>query len=149
MTTKIVDDDVLLSVALLERVKPFLNMNTREPISKVGLQRIRDGVTKSIEKLSSKVTNGEITKDILTTLLEMDELIGTVLSEQTFVETDDVVKNIMVDKLMPTLDTLYKEAAIYYTTRQFNFKPGLEKLLIRIIDKAIEQGVTFGYEEVL
>jgi hypothetical protein len=143
MMTNVTDDSVLLGVAILERVRPFLNIGTREPISKVGVERVQDSIGKCVEKIAGKITNSEV----LTALLEVDTLITTVLSEQTFVETDDAVKDIIVGKLMPAVDLLYKEAGMYYVDHNFTFKPGLEGLLIRIVDKSIEQGFYFGYEE--
>ena len=137
------DDSVLLGVAILERVNPYLSIGTRVPISRTALLRIQEGCRKCIEKLYQRISNVSITGP----LLEVDTLISTLLQESTFVETDDDVKNILIDKLMPALDLLYKEAGVYYMTHEFNFKPGLEALLIRIIDKSIDQGYYFGYTE--
>lgn len=137
------DDSVLLGVAILERCNPYLSIGTRVPISRTALIRIQEGCKKCIEKLYQRITNVLITGP----LLEVDTLIDTLLQESTFVETDDDVKNILIGKLQPALDLLYKEAGEYYMTHEFNFKPGLESLLIRIVDKSIEQGYYFGYTE--
>ena len=137
------DDNVLLGLALLERAKPFLNIGTREPISKIAIERVQDSVGKCVEKLYGRITD----TNVIAPLLEVDVLISTLLQETTFVETDDDVKNIIVDKLMPALDLLYKETGMYYMEHTFSYKPGLEGLLRRVVDKSIEQGFYFGYEK--
>lgn len=139
------DDNVLLAVAMLERINPYLGIGTRVPISKNSLTRVKDTILKSLEKLNGRLYHVEVT----TALLEIDTLIDTLMEDSTFVETDEEVKEIIVGKFIPALNTLYLETGKYYMEHTFNFRPGLEKLLTRIIDKSIEQGFYFGYEKEL
>jgi hypothetical protein len=140
-----VNDKVLSAVNLLQRVIPRLNANDRSTIRRQPLLSIQQSVTMTLKQLYGDCTSPLV----LTPLMEVVELIDSVVKDDTFVETDAETKAIIVDKLNTGLSELYLFAGKYYMTHEFNYVPTKSELLVTIINECLARGFYFGEDEVL
>lgn len=138
-------NDILISVSLLERSLAFMGENTREPIRKSTLVQINRLINTAIGKF---INYG---KDvlILVPLTEVTQLIEVMVSNETFAETDNESKKMLVNKVKEALTSLYLFAGKFYTTNDFDFSMGQEALLRRIVDSCLASNYYFGYDVIL
>ena len=138
-------NDILISVSLLERSLAIMGENTREPIRKSTLIQINRLINTSIGKF---INYG---KDvlILVPLTEVTQLIEVMVSNETFAETDNESKKLLISKVREALVSLYLFAGKFYTSNDFDYAMGQEALLRRIVDSCLKSNYYFGYDVIL
>lgn len=136
------NNDMLMGIALLEKVLPLLNENTRESIRRDSCFSIERNIDLCLGKII------QYTKDniILMPLIEANQLIKTLLEEDDFKETSAECKDILVDKIHSALDSLYLLAGKWYMTNDFDYTPTIANNIIRIINSCMKQGFYFNYD---
>ena len=139
------NNDVLICVALMERVLPMLKENTRETIKKSSLEQVNRNLENALSKLVPYCKDAVI----LTPIMEMIELISVIKQDETFVETDNETKKVLGLKTKAALSGLYVFAGKFYITNEFNYSMGLDDLLKRIIEVCMSSEFYFGYDELL
>lgn len=139
------NNSVLSAVVLMERVMPRLNASSRETISRKALSNIQQSLTMVLRSLTTDCTDPKV----LTPIMEAVTLIDTVLSSETFIETDDETKNIVVDKLSQALSELYLFAGKFYMKHDFTWSLTKTDILRHIVDACIDRGFYFGVDEQL
>lgn len=138
-------NDVLICVSLLERSITLLKENTRETIKRSTVEQIK----KNLESILIKLTPYCKEVMILSPIMEIIELISIVVADETFVETDNETKVVMVDKLKSSLYALYLFAGKFYMTNEFSFSLGTADILKRIVDGCLNNNFYFGIDEQL
>lgn len=136
-----IDDSLLISVALLDRVVPQLKTDSREQLNRTSLNTIKQSVSHAVQKIISSGVSGIYTTGYLVGTVEC---IDTLLSDPNFVETDVYTKDIIASKILDALENLYIEAGKFYTENEFNYTARLEPLLNKIIDRCLQKGYYFG-----
>ena len=136
------NNDMLMGIALMERIVPLLNENTRVSIR-------RDtclSIGRNLELCLGKIIN--YTKDnlILMPIVEASELIKTIVDEEGFTETSAECKAILIDKIHMGLNGLYLFAGKWYMNHDFDYTPGIAQIVVRIVDSCINQGYYFNYD---
>lgn len=137
------NNDVLVAVALLERVLPLLKENTRESIRKDTLISIHRNIDMCVGKLHAYTQD----VDIMMPLMELMQLKEALCEDADFVECSADVKKVFVEKTHMSLNALYLYAGKYYSKNEFDYSNGIKLLLIRIIESCLSQGHYFGFEQ--
>lgn len=140
-----VNNDILICLSLIERVLPMLKENTRETIKKASLEQINRNLENALSKLVPYCKEAVI----LTPIMEMIELIKVIKQDDTFVETDNETKKVLVLKTKAALGPLYVFAGKFYIENEFTYSLGLNDLLKRIVDMCLSSEFYFGYDELL
>lgn len=136
------DNSVLTALALLERVEPQLNIDTRCQIDRNSLVAIQHYILEVLSKIVKKGLKNHL---IQTNLIQVDALITEILLDDNFEMTDLNTKELLAEKTLHALNLLYVEAGMYYDTEhEFNYTMRLNALLQRIVDRCISQGYYFG-----
>lgn len=135
------NNDLLLGIALLDRLEPKLKIGTREQYNTVDCNNIKQYVVKALQY----ITNCEATNLFVNAkLFSIVECIEAVVDNPGFIETDITMKEVIVDNFVEAREELYLIAGKYYTDHDFDYSVRLENLLIKIVDKCIEKGYYFG-----
>lgn len=137
----VIDNSLLMALAMIERIEPQLKLEHRDQISKANLSFIDQSLSQAVEKISKANCD---TYSILSNLISALELIKILLEDETFDYTDSNTKEILGDKIMTSLQDLYLVVGKYYTNHEFNYNVRMEPLLQRIVDKCLERGYYFG-----
>lgn len=138
----VADNSVLIALAILERVEPQLNAETRSQIDRNSLIAIQHYIMQAQQKLMGvELKHFEIKSN----LAEADNLIIEMLADDAFKMTDIATKELIVSKIETALNLLYVDAGMYYDTEhEFKFSIGLNPLLQRIVNRCIAKGYYFG-----
>lgn len=139
------NNDVLTSVILMERVIPRLHANSREPISKQQLKQ----VVQSLSMVLRSLYNDCKEPLVLTPIMEVITLADSVMADDTFVETDNETKTIIVNKLDTAITELYIFAGKFYMTNEFTWTLTKTDALRHIVDACMDNGFYFGYDKTL
>ena len=138
-------NEVLSAVVLMQRIIPRLNPNTRETVKRQSLLQIKQSITIVIRSLKDYCTEPLI----LTPIMEVMALIDTVVSDDTFAETDNETKLLIVDRLSTALDQLYLFAGKFYMTHHFTWSLSKNDVLKEIVKNCLELGFYFDYDKKL
>lgn len=138
-------NDILISISLLERTLAFMGENTREPIRKSTLEQISRLVDMAVDKFAAYGRDVLI----LVPLTEVTQLIEVIVSDETFAETDNETKKLLISKVKEALANLYLFAGKFYTANEFEYSMGLGDLIKRIVDNCISSNYYFGYDVLL
>lgn len=138
-------NEVLSAVVLMQRIIPRLHPNSRETIKKQHLLQIKQSVSIVIRSLKDYCTEPLV----LTPIMEVMTLIDTVVSDDTFAETDSETKALMVDRLSSSLDQLYLFAGKFYMTHDFTWSLSKSGVLKDIVSNCLELGFYFDYDKQL
>lgn len=136
------NNNVLLALALLERLEPQLKIDKREQISKSNLDLIQRTITQVLTKINSVKLDNE--DAILGSLISAVDLIEDLVNDAEFVQTDTVTKEIIAAKCMEAVDLLYIAAGKYYMTHHFEYSLRVENMIIKIIKYNVRKGFYFG-----
>lgn len=139
------NNTVLSAVVLMERVIPRLNASSRETISRKSLLSIDQSLTMVLRSLTGDCTDPRV----LTPIMEAVTLIENVTSSDSFIETDDETKSIIVDKVQQALSELYLFAGKFYTTHEFTWSLTKTDILRHIVDACMDMGYYFGVDDKL
>ncbi len=136
------DNNVLMALAVLERVEPQLNVDTRSQIDRNSLIAVQHYIMQAQQKLIGiNLRHCEIR----TNLVEADNLIMEILSDDAFEMTDLETKELLISKIETALHLLYLDAGMYYDTEhEFAYSMRLNTLLQRIINVCVSKGYYFG-----
>ena len=138
-------NEVLSSVILMERIIPRLRANSRETIKRTTLVGISQQLGMVLKSLIDECQDPLV----LTPIMEVVNLIETITSEGTFVETDDETKSLIVVRLKDAQHNLYMFAGRYYSTNNFTYTITKTDVLRHIVDECIDFGYYFGYDTTL
>lgn len=136
------NNDVLISIALLERTLPMLKENTRETIQLNSLTIIDRNISNALAKITGICDDSLV----LVPLMEVVKLIEVIKQDITFVETDMETKKLVTDKLRLAMSRLYLFAGKFYETNEFTFTLGVDQIIKRIVDHCLVQGHYFGVD---
>lgn len=139
------NNEVLSAVILLQRVIPRLHGNSRETIKRNQLNQISQSVTIILRSLEPYCKEPLV----LTPLMEILELIKTVCSDDTFVETDAETKGLLVNRAEDALNYLCIFAGKFYVEHSFTWSFTKAEVLKDIVDTCIQNGYYFGYDKIL
>lgn len=140
-----VNDKVLSAVILMQRVIPRLHAQDRSTIGKQQLTGIQNTISMVLQQLVGDCDNPLV----LTPLMEVVELISEVTSDDTFVETDNETKQLIVDRVSNALSQLYLFAGTFYMENEFTWTLSKSDVLRSIVNNCIELGFYFGYDKKL
>lgn len=135
-------NEVLSAVILMERIMPRLDANSRAPIGKQHLLQIQQYLSMVLKQLTVDCKEPLI----LTPIMEVVNLIDSVMEDETFVETDNETKTLIVDRLNDALSQLYLFAGKYYMNHDFTWSIGKSDVLRHIVDACMDLGYYFGYD---
>lgn len=135
------NNNLLLALALIERVRPQLKEDKREQLTRENLMIMGQSLTQALIKVDeAKIDNIYI----LGNLIGVTDFIENLLSNPDYIETDVETKKVIADKVLSSLDDMYLEVGKYYTEREFDYTIKLEHILNRVIDNCIRRGYYFG-----
>lgn len=135
------NNNLLLALALIERVRPQLKEDKREQLTRENLMIMGQSLTQALIKVDeAKIDNIYI----LGNLIGVTDFIENLLSNPGYIETDVETKKVIADKVLSSLDDMYLEVGKYYTEREFDYTIKLEHILNRVIDNCIRRGYYFG-----
>lgn len=140
-----VNDKVLSAVILMQRVVPRLNANDRSTIKKQQLIGIQQTISMALQQLIEDCNNPLV----LTPLMEVVELINDVSGDDTFVETDNETKQLIVNRVSNALSQLYLFAGTFYMTHDFTWTLSKSDVLRSIVNNCLDLGFYFGYDKKL
>lgn len=137
------NNDVLMAVALLEKVIPMLKADKRDQVNRTTLEACGRNLAQAMNKLSRFNTSlGNIPVYLVGTY----DLIEEVLSDSEFDMTDTTTKEVLSENCKSALKELYLFTGKYYFKEHgFEYNMGIDGLLQRIVDNCISQGFYFGY----
>lgn len=135
-------NDILISIALLERTIPMLKEHTRETIRKDTFNSIVSNIKNSLSKLSGHCKDSTV----MMPLMEIVELAEVINADPTFEETSKEIKDMLSTRIRSGLSALYLFAGKYYIDNEFTPSMGLDMLIRNIIDNCINQGFYFGID---
>lgn len=136
------NNNLLIGLALLERLESQLKPDSREQLTKESLNLVLRTIEQALEKINNvELRNSTI---ILGNLISIGDLIKELTSDDDFVQTDVVTKDIICEKYAEALDDLYVQTGDYYTTRDFDYNLRLEPILVRVIKRCVRGGNYFG-----
>ena len=137
------DNRLLTAIGLLERAKDQLKIESRAQLSKTQLTVINQSLMQSLDR----IIKAEL-KDtyILSYLVDVTECIKSLTEDDEFTDTDLQQKNVSGENVCKALDRLYLKAGEYYTENDFEYNVRLEPVLIRVVDRCVTEGMTFGVE---
>lgn len=139
----VLNNDVLTSVALMEKVIPYLHDDSRMQINRSELSLIKQLISQASFKLNNSGVGDVYTLGVL---IDVSTFLSTLLDDSTYTETDTETKDMIAAKLIDVLNKLYIMAGKYYTTNEFDFSMRLQPLLDRIINHCLTNGYYFGKE---
>lgn len=135
------NNNLLLALALIERVRLQLKEDKREQLTRENLMIMGQSLTQALIKVDeAKIDNIYI----LGNLIGVTDFIENLLSNPDYIETDVETKKVIADKVLSSLDDMYLEVGKYYTEREFDYTIKLEHILNRVIDNCIRRGYYFG-----
>lgn len=139
------NNDVLISISLMERAIALMKEDTREPVRKSSLTQVERMLNNVLIKIVP------FTKEslILVPCMEVLELIKVMLEDASFEETDNESKTLIVKKLKDSLNFMYLFAGKHYMTNEFSYSMGLSDILKRVVDNCIANNFYFGYDNIL
>ncbi len=133
------DNNLLLALALMERIRPQLKDDKREQLTRENLITIQ----RLLAQVLARIGEGKIENVyILGNIISASDLIDTLLSSLDYYETDRVI----ADKILSSLEDMYLEVGKYYVDRDFDYTIKLDNILNRIVDNCIRRGYYFGEE---
>lgn len=136
------NNNVLIALALLERLEPQLKIDKREQISKSNLDLMQRTITQILTKINGVKLENEAV--ILGNLISVSELIEDLVNDAEFVQTDTATKEIIAAKCMEALDLLYIATGKYYTVADFEPSMRVEAMIIKVIKYCVQKGYYFG-----
>ncbi len=133
------DNNLLLALALMERIRPQLKDDKREQLTRENLITIQ----RLLAQVLARIGEGKIENVyILGNIISASDLIDTLLSSLDYYET----KRVIADKILSSLEDMYLEVGKYYVDRDFDYTIKLDNILNRIVDNCIRRGYYFGEE---
>ena len=137
------DNNLLLALALMERIRPQLKDDKREQLTRENLITIQ----RLLAQVLARIGEGKIENVyILGNIISASDLIDTLLSSLDYYETDSETKRVIADKILSSLEDMYLEVGKYYVDRDFDYTIKLDNILNRIVDNYIRRGYYFGEE---
>ena len=137
------DNNLLLALALMERIRPQLKDDKREQLTRENLITIQ----RLLAQVLARIGEGKIVNVyILGNIISASDLIDTLLSSLDYYETDSETKRVIADKILSSLEDMYLEVGKYYVDRDFDYTIKLDNILNRIVDNCIRRGYYFGEE---
>jgi len=140
------DNNLLLALSLMERVKPQLKEEKREQINRAGLTLINQMLTQALDCII-KTCRDSGNAYIIGYLIGVTNIVSALLQDESYIETDTETKELLAEKVNECMSRIYLEVGKYYTTHDFVYSVKLCPLLNRVIDTCIEQGYYFGVDE--
>lgn len=138
-------NEVLTAVILMERVIPRLHANSRETIKRTHLTQIEQSLSMVLRSLNNYCKEPLV----LTPIMEVITLIQTVLTDESFVETNAETKELMVDRLNNAMSQLYLFAGKFYMNNKFTWNLSKTDVCRHIVDNCMDMGFYFGYDKIL
>lgn len=135
------NDTILSSIILMERIIPRLNGNSRETIKRQKLKQIDETLSLVLQYL-----NGEAGVLILTPIMEVVQLIDNVTADDSFVETDAETKELIISRLTNALTQMYLFAGKYYMDHEFTYSITKTEVLRNIVNVCMDHNFYFGYD---
>lgn len=135
------NDTILSSIILMERVIPRLHGNSRETIKRQQLKQVDETLSLVLQYIK-----GDVNALVLTPIMEVVQLIDDVTADESFVETDAETKELIISRLSNALTQLYLFAGKYYMDHEFTWTMTKTNVLRNIVDVCMENGNYFGYD---
>lgn len=137
----------LKAFMLAKRTRPLLLGDKRAQIRRSGLTAIHQTIGRALEQLQ-KVGDRKNNMFILGNMVGILELVGALLQDENYVETDTETKELLVKKLDECVSAMYMDVAEYYMTHDFDpDADAVDTVLQDIIDVCIDRGYYFGEDE--
>ena len=112
------DNNLLLALALMERIRPQLKDDKREQLTRENLITIQ----RLLAQVLARIGEGKIENVyILGNIISASDLIDTLLSSLDYYETDSETKRVIADKILSSLEDMYLEVGKYYVDRDFDY----------------------------
>lgn len=140
------NNEIISAVNMMERLLPRLKEDSRETIKRAHLGQIKVNIMMILKLLNNNGCNNLM---LLTPLMEVANLIETLMKDDNFIETDEDTKYLIVDRMRPAMVEMYIFAGKFYMEHHFEFVPTQMSILINIVEACINNGFYFGYDEKL
>ena len=135
-------NSVLTSVALLERVRPMLNIDKRDQLTRQNLETIRNILNRVINNLKD---HEQYFKNVTIYVAGAYALIDDILADSEFSVTDTETKELVSKNILQACDNIYVPTGkFYFENNRFDHSMGLDPILERVVDRCIADGFYFG-----
>lgn len=136
------NSDLLVCCNFLNRVETLLDANTRSQIPRDNIELITKCLTRVIDYSVKGV------KEIESQLMVFGSCISAideVTMDESFSETNEDLKKLLVDRLSPAIVEFKVNVGKYLTNRKFRYIPSQDRVIQNIIDVSINNGYYFEY----
>lgn len=136
------NSNLLVCCNILSRIESLLGTGTRVQMSKENLSTIGEYLTKAIKYIDPKLT---MFGSELVVFGNTAASIESTLNDSSVKAITNDAKTYLCDKLQPAIIMFKINVGKYLTDHEFDYSPGMDKLLQNIIETCLDNGYYFGY----